>query len=800
MIGTTLGQHKIIGSLGKGGMAEVYRAQDLNLQREVALKILPESLAGDPERLERFKLEARAVAALNHPGIVTIYSVEQHEGIHYITMELIEGLALDLMIPPGGLPLETFFQHAVSLADALSAAHEKGIIHRDLKPANVMVSRDGRLKILDFGIAKLQEPAGGTQDETLLDSQSMTKEGRVLGSTSFMSPEQAEGKLVDTRSDIFSLGILLFQMATGRRPFTGKSDVAVTASIMKDDPAFVTDLRSELPHHLGRIIKHCLAKDPQYRYQSALDVRNDLKELIGEMTTGLAETRTGATRPAAHREENRNPRWWYLAIVIGLATLSSSLWLTRNSSQTGGEAPARTSGGGPEPHLPSIAVLPFVDMSPQRDQEHFSDGLTEELLTTLAKNTNLRVVGRTSSFAFKGQSPEISEVGAKLNVETVLEGSVRQIGNRARITTQLIKVDDGFQLWSESFDRELNDIFAVQAEIAKAVAAALKVRLTPGNSAPEAIQTVLPEAYTAYLQGRHFSEKTGESFLETAVRYFEQALSLAPDYAPAWVGLADVRSEQAGLGYLPVEEAYRKSRQAAERALELDPTLASAHISLGEIKLRFDWDWEGADIEFQRALALEPGNAEVLLGASRLARTRGRLIEALVLARKSSDLDPLNVRGHHTHGLHAWYANQLDEAVIAFERALELDPDKPRTRSFLGRVYIAQSRPVEAREAMERETHPAFQLIGQVLLETALDNQQEGDAALAKLLEQWGDQAAFQIAEVYSFRGERDNAFAWLEKAYAQRDSGLTWIHGDPLLRSLTADPRWDEFLEKMRL
>jgi serine/threonine protein kinase/tetratricopeptide (TPR) repeat protein len=801
MIGKTLGQHKIIASLGKGGMAEVYRAEDTNLRREVALKILPEELAANPERLERFKLEARAVAALNHPGIVTIYSVEQDEGVHYMTMELIDGLTLDLVTPPVGLPLKTLFQYSLALADALSAAHHKGIIHRDLKPANIMITREGRLKILDFGIAKLQEPtSSGNDDETLVDSQSMTREGGVLGTTSFMSPEQAEGKPVDSRSDIFSLGVLLYEMATGKRPFTGKTEVAVVAAIIKEEPVPVAELRADLPHHLTRIIKHCLAKDPQNRYQSSLDVRNELKELEREIDTGVIETRTVTSRTEIRREEGGVPRWWYLSIVIGLATLGGSLWFARNSDDPASGSEVHSSGAPLKASTPSIAVLPFVDMSPQEDQEYFSDGLTEELLTTLAKNTNLRVAARTSSFAFKGQTPEIAVVGAKLQVKTVLEGSVRRIGNRARITTQLINVEDGFQIWSESFDRELDDIFAVQAEIANAVAMALKVRLSEGSGGSDTAQTVHPEAYTAYLQGRHFSEKTGRDFLDTAVTYFEKSLAHAPDYAPAWVGLAEVRSEQAGLGYVPVDEGYADSRQAAERALELDPTLASAHVSLGEIKLRYDWDWAGADLDFQKALALEPGNAGVILGASRLARTRGRLIEALVLARRSSELDPLNVRGHHTHGLHAWYANQLDEAAAALEKAIELDPNKPRTRSFLGRIYLAQSRVDEALSVIESEPHAAFRVIGKVMLATALENSETADTALAELLEEWGDLAAFQIAEVYGFRGEVDNAFIWLEKAYAQRDSGLTWIQGDPHLRSLATDPRWDTFLKKMRL
>jgi len=476
-----------------------------------------------------------------------------------------------------------------------------------------------------------------------------------------------------------------------------------------------------------------------------------------------------------------------VGVLVAVLAVAAAFWLRRAG---------RGSAGG----TPSIAVLPFVDMSSEKNQEYFSDGLAEELLNDLAKIQGLRVAARTSSFQFKGKNEDLRTVGEKLNVGAILEGSVRKQGSRVRITAQLIKVGDGFHLWSETYDREMNDIFAVQEEIARAVAGSLKVALLGGKTATPSARGTNADAYNAYLQGEYFLKRHGKENLEKSIGYYEQAIKLDSGYAPAWVGLAAARSDQADRGYLPVEEGYRKAREAAERALALDANLAEAHAAMGGIKMSYDWDWAGADASYQRALTLEPGNAKFIRNAGMLAKTLGRLDEALAQDRRAAELDPLSVPAHNTLGIAAYYAGRQEEAAAAFKKALELNPEFPGTHTDLGQVYLAQRHPQEALAEMEREPEPALRLQGQALAYHALGRKKESDAALAELIAKYHADAAFQIAEVYAFRGEADRAFEWLERAYAQRDSGLAEMKGDPLLKSLERDPRYAAFLKKMRL
>ena len=449
---------------------------------------------------------------------------------------------------------------------------------------------------------------------------------------------------------------------------------------------------------------------------------------------------------------------------------------------------------------PSIAVLPFVNMSSDKEQEYFSDGLSEELLNDLAKIPGLRVAARTSSFQFKGKTEDLRTVGEKLNVATILEGSVRKEGSRVRITAQLIKVADGFHLWSETYDRELKDVFAVQDEIARSVAGSLKVALLGGKTATPSAPGTNADAYNAYLQGRYFYERRSKENLEKAIGYYEQAVKLDPGYAPAWVGLAETRSLEAGQGFLPVEEGFRKAREAAERALALDPNLAEAHAEMGWIKMSYDWDWAGADASYQRALALEPGNATVVRGASELAANLGRFEEALAQDRRAVELDPLSVSAYIYLGEHAYRAGRLEEAAAAFKKTLELNPERPFSHYGLGMVYLAQGHPQEALAEIEREPEPFYHLGGQALAYYDLGRKKEADAALAEYVAKYHTEGAFQIAELYAVRREADKAFEWLERAYAQRDSGLSQMKGDPLLKNLEHDPRYAAFLKKMRL
>jgi TolB-like protein/Tfp pilus assembly protein PilF len=481
-------------------------------------------------------------------------------------------------------------------------------------------------------------------------------------------------------------------------------------------------------------------------------------------------------------------RWVWAAVLVPATLLALALvgarYLKRSS---------------PSPQVtPSIAILPFVDLSPEKDQEYFSDGLSEELLNSLAKIPGLHVAARTSAFQFKGKNEDLRVIGQKLNVATVLEGSVRKQGHRVRISAQLVQVSDGFHMWSEAYDRDLTDIFAVQEDIANAVAGSLRATLL-GEKLPAPRATNV-EAYNAYLQGRYFYARGDPESIERAIAYYQQATTRDPNYAPAWAALSSAQSFQAGSFPGPMYDRYKRAREAAERALAFDPNLAEGYAARASIKRDFDWDWAGADTDYQRALALQPGNAEIVRGAAELAAVLNHFDLALQLDRQALALDPLQAAAYQTFAHHAWWAGHPEDATAAVRKALAFNPTYPWLHTMLTCVYLTQSRPQDARAEAERDSHPLFRLQGLALANHLLGRRQESDRALAELIAKHAGLAAFQIAEVYAFRGETDKAFEWLERAYTQRDPGLIYLKGDPLLRSLDGDPRYAAFLGKMHL
>ncbi len=793
--GSRLGPYEILAALGAGGMGEVYRARDPRLGREIAIKVLPADVADRPDRLARLEREARTVAALNHPNIVTLHSFEEAGGVRFLTLELVEGRSLDRVIAPGGLAVERVLDLALPLADAVAAAHERGIVHRDLKPGNVMVTDDGRVKVLDFGLAR---PPASDSDPELTQAATVaspvSSAGDVVGTVPYMAPEQLRGEVVDARADLFSLGILLFELLTGARPFAGATQADVTSAILRDPPPPLAGRRPGLPRDLERIVSRCLEKDPRDRFQTARDVFNELRYLRRE---------GGTTASAAWpREAGAGP--------AGAPSSPPSGGTAPPSGGAPGATPSSIAGAGA---VPSIAVLPFANRSRDEEDEYFSDGLADELLNVLAKIRGLRVAARTSSFQFKGRNEELSAIGAKLNVATVLEGSVRRSGPRVRITVQLVNVADGFQRWSETYDRTLEDIFAVQDEIAQSVVKELRAALMGGEAdsraSGEARAEVAAaakgrgaggEAHRLFLQGRHLVERLSRDETARGIEYLRQAVELDPGHALAWVSLARGYSNSLGYGWSLVEDGLGLAHAAARRALEAEPDLAEGHAILGRLETLFGWNWEAADAHYRRALELAPSNVDALQGAAALAQSLGRAEEALRLARRAVELDPLAPGGYSATG-HACRALGRPQAALeAFRKVIELAPMRAGGRMLLAVSLLELGRSEEAMGLAQAEPEEWARECALAILHHAAGRRAESDGSLSRLIERHAADSSYQIAAAFAFRGEADQAFRWLDESLARRDPGVTWVKLEPLFAPLRGDPRWKPFLEKLNL
>jgi non-specific serine/threonine protein kinase len=791
MIGETLARYKVVDKLGEGGMGEVYLAEDTELDRKVALKMLPTEMAGDPERLERFRREAKAVAALNHPNIVTIYSIEESDGTQFLTMEHVEGESLDQMLPPTGLPLTRVFDIAIPLADALASAHERGIVHRDLKPANIMVNKEGRVKVLDFGLAKLTQDdavdgaeGGLTQIPTRIAT--LTGEGMVMGTAPYMSPEQVEGRAMDHRTDIFSMGVLVYELATGRRPFTSDTSAGLVSSILRDTPSSVTEINPGLPRHLARIVQHCLEKDPEARYQSAKDVRNELRSLRREVDSGTVTTGSGvspAERPLGEPEKKKGPGLWVALAAAALLILGIGWWVGRGGgaepeASAGAEPAAATVAVTPQSEVPSVAVLPFNNLSADPDNEYFADGLTEELIGALAKVEGLRISARSSVFALKGSALALSgqEIGERLGVDNVLEGSVRKAGNQLRISAQLIKVADGFNLWSETYDRELEDVFVIQDEIANSIGEALQLTLAPGgDQLAQSGRSTDIRGYDFYLRGRGYFRRRTRDDIESARQMFLKAIEIDPEYAPAYAGLADTYTEF-WRNYESTDENLEQADEASLKAVEMDPDLAEARAARG-YALGQQREYEEARQEFETAISLNP-----------------KLFEA-----------------YYYFGTVAFAQGELERAGEMFEKASEVAPDDIRALQLLPQIYRSLGREDEVQEASQRRLALAERLLEldpddvQTLLygANALATLGERERSLewaARVLEVDTDDALvlYNIACFYSLAGEVKPALEALERSYEAGLADPEWMRQDSDLDNLREEARYQALVERM--
>jgi len=678
MIGETLSHYKILEKLGAGGMGEVYLAEDTTLKRKIALKVLPPDLASNRERLERFQREAEALAALNHPNIVHVYSVEEDEGTHFLTMELVEGKPLSRLISKRGMPLERIFDIAIPLADALATAHEKGVIHRDLKPANIMVTDEGRVKVLDFGLAKLRQEA-----EALLSSQlptePLTGEGRIIGTMPYMSPEQLEGKDIDSRSDIFSLGVVLYEMATGERPFKGDTSVSIISSIVKDEPRPVDAVKEDLPHHLARIIRNCLEKEPARRYQSALDVRNELERLRQEETSQAAVL----TAPVPESKASKVRRWWPVAAGVAVVVIALVVLWTRQS-ETPITPPLESSAGtaaAAEAQPPMIVVLPFENLGAPED-EYFADGMTEEIASRLAVVSGLRVISRTSAMQYKENRPSLKQIGAELGVDYVLEGSVRWAraggGSRVRITPQLIRVADDSHLWADSYDRVIEDIFAIQSDIASRVIQQLGVTLQALEQQEiETRPTENLEAYQAYLRGKYLEglPDYSEQHRERIIASYSQAIELDPDFAIAHAGLAHAHSFFYRLGHDQSDTRRKAAKEAVERAMALNPNSPQVLYGVGFYYYYVEQDYDEALRMFTAAADILPNDADIFAATAFIWRRQGRWDEATERLQRAFELSPRDAQLAAQLGEFALEIRDYEQALRYFDLAIILAPD-----------------------------------------------------------------------------------------------------------------------------
>ena len=801
--GDQLGPYKILASIGAGGMGEVYRAQDAKLGRDVALKVLPAEMAHDPERLARFHREAKALAQLDHPNIVTIHSVEECNGVHFLTMQLVEGRSLDRVIPASGLPLEQIVEIARALGDALAVAHDKGIVHRDLKPGNVMVTNEGHVKVLDFGLAKDVRAANGGDLTQTSDSQ--TQMGVVMGTPAYMSPEQAAGRLLDHRTDIFSLGVVLHEMATGRRPFEGTSSAELVSAILRDTPPSVTDARPDLPSDLARIIRRCLEKDPSHRVQTARDVSNEFRDLARQTSQKLAAatTSTSSSRavPAAdsgipHADEVSGVKRHAIALTIAAILLVigfAGVGIYLKGSKAG--------------QVDSIAVLPLENRSNDPEAEYISDGITESINNSLTRLPSLRVIPHSVASHYRGKSMDVRKVGDELRVQAVLTGSITQRGDDLTVNVELDDVRNGKQLWGERYNRKLADLLAVQNEIAREVSQLLRSQLSAEDQQKLTKgSTDNPEAYQLYLKGKYYTNKLSKAGFSKGIEYFNQAIALDHQYGLAYSGLAYNYINQDDW-FMPPNEAGPKTREAAQKALAIDESDGGAHLSMAIVTHWYDWNWAAAESEFKRAIELNPNNWEAHTYYSWFLAPMGRNDQSIAEAKRAQQADPLSGFANFNVGGALVFARQWDPAIEQLHRAIEVDPTFWFSHCFLGRAYEQKGKLPEAiaefQRALELEEDNAEIWSGLGHAYALSGKRAEAQKVLEHLkavsAHNWV--APYNIAVIYAGLGEKEQAFAFLDQAYKDRSYYLpTYLATDARIDSLRSDPRFVELRKRVGL
>ncbi len=786
LVGQVISHYRILEKLGAGGMGEVYRARDEQLQRDVAFKILPPDSQGSADAKQKLLREARSASALKDPHICVIHEVGEAGGQSFIVMELVEGRPLDSLISPEGLRPELVVRYGSQIAAALAHAHEHGIIHRDIKSANVVITPSGQVKVLDFGLAKLGDDRQTA--EAIRVTQSAAHAGTVVGTLPYMAPEILRGEEAGATSDIWSLGVTLFEMSAGHLPFRGQTSYELTSGILREP---LPPLPPQLPPGLRTVIERCLEKEAGHRYQRASEVGAAL-----ETAHSQQDPSSFAVSASASAADSRKRSLWILGVIV-MAVLAAAL-LAANVGGLRDRAFHRASA----PGIHSLAVLPLENLSGDPQQQYFADGMTEELTTELSQVSSLRVVSRTSAMRYKGTQKSVPEIARELNVDAVVEGSVEREGDRVRITAQLVQGANDTHLWAKGYERDFRDSLRLQDEVAQAIVDEIQLKLTPQEQARLARNDVIdPAAHEDYLRGLfHLNLRNGPDERK-AIEFFQAAIKKDPAYAAAYVALADSYRALIFNSNAAPGDVLPQSMAAAKRAIEIDSQLAEAHTSLATNLADYEWDWAGGEREFQTALRLNPNSSLTHSYYAHFLRQQGKIEEAIREARRGVALDPVSPQGTFLLAQSLYEARRYDEAISQLRKALDLEPRFWPAHLYLGKTLAEQGQYqealVELRKAQNFTAEP-HATIGYVY--GRMGRAADARKVIADLQEQLkkGYVAPTDFAKVYIGLGDKDQAFAWLEKGYEQHDFWLTFLKGDPIFDSLRSDPRFQDLLRRV--